>query len=96
MKLQPVGNRVLVKLDKMKQEVGGIFLPDFDRDKINIGTVIELGTGKINKKGKQIPFSVSVGDKVILSNTLDRITLNEEGNVYDIYRQDEVIGVINE
>ena len=95
MKIEPVGNRVLVNLKKQNSDIGGIIIPDIVEQEINIGEVLALGTGKI-VNGKQIPWEVEVGDKVILNNTLDKIKILEGGVEFCVYRQDEIVGVIYE
>lgn len=66
--ITPLGTRVLVKrieLDEQKSE-GGIFLPDTAKEKPQEAEVVSLGNGK-NDEGQVIEFSVSVGDKVLIS-----------------------------
>ena len=66
--IRPLGTRVLVKRiedDEQKSE-GGIFLPDSAKEKPQDAEVIALGTGK-DEDGKEIEFTVKVGDKVLIS-----------------------------
>ncbi|MBM4463467.1 MAG: co-chaperone GroES [Chloroflexi bacterium] len=65
-KLQPLGDRVVVKATK-QQEVtkGGIVLPDTAKDKPQEGTVIAVGPGKLTEDGKRIAMDIAVNDKVI-------------------------------
>ena len=68
-KIQPIGDRVLVKYveDEAEQSRGGIIIPDSAKEKPQQAEVIALGTGKKDEKGKVMPFEVKVGDKVLIS-----------------------------
>jgi len=63
MKIKPVGERVLLKIEKIKEEKtkSGIYLPKTNEDKKQ-GIVSEVGVGK---DGKEIPLRV--GEKVLYS-----------------------------
>lgn len=63
MKIYPIGERVLIKIEKSKEEVtkSGIYLPKSDEEKKQ-GIVVEVGT---NKDGKPLPLNK--GDKVLYS-----------------------------
>ncbi|MEM3113078.1 MAG: co-chaperone GroES [Candidatus Pacearchaeota archaeon] len=63
MNIKPIGERVLIKIEKPKEEKtkSGIYLPKSDEEKKQ-GIVEEVGT---DKNGKQLPLSK--GDKVLYS-----------------------------
>jgi len=65
-KIQPLGERVLVK-PMAREEVsrGGIVLPDTVKEKPQEGEVLAVGAGKRSDKGEHIPMEVKVGDTVI-------------------------------
>jgi chaperonin GroES len=65
-KLQPLGDRVLVK-PSPREEVtkGGIVLPDTVKEKPQEGKVLAVGPGKMTDDGKRMPLDVKVGDTVI-------------------------------
>jgi len=67
-KLQPLGDRVVVK-PSAEEDVtkGGIILPDTAKEKPQRGVVIEVGPGRLDEEGKRIPMEVKKGDKVIYS-----------------------------
>jgi chaperonin GroES len=93
-KLQPLGNRVLLKRlpaeDKLK---GGIFLPDSAKQKQEQAKVIAVGTGKKDKSGKLIPISVKPGDIVLMEKySGQEVTLSDED--YIIVKADDLIAVI--
>ncbi len=67
MKIQPLGDRVLIKL-KEKEDVtaSGIFLPDtVDKKEKAEGKVIATGPGKMLESGERAAIEVSVGDNVL-------------------------------
>ncbi|MEM3405899.1 MAG: co-chaperone GroES [Candidatus Pacearchaeota archaeon] len=63
MKIQPIGERVLLKIEKQKEEKtkSGLYLPKSDEDKKE-GIVMEVGK---DKEGKDLPLKK--GDKVLYS-----------------------------
>jgi chaperonin GroES len=65
-KLQPLGDRVLVKpIPREEVTKGGIVLPDTVKEKPQEGEVLAVGPGKMTDDGNRIPLDVKVGDKVI-------------------------------
>ena len=64
-KIQPLGDRVLVKAIEEKEQIkGGIIIPDAAKEKSLEAEVVALGTGRTKDDGSKIPFEVKVGDKV--------------------------------
>lgn len=65
-KLQPLGDRVLVKpIEKEEKTKSGIYLPDTAKEKPQEGEVIAVGPGKMTDDGKRVPMDLKVGDRVI-------------------------------
>ncbi len=65
-KIQPLGSRVLIKATA-KEEVtaSGIVLPDtMTKERPQMGEVLAVGPGGLNKDGVMVPVSVKVGQKV--------------------------------
>lgn len=64
-KLRPLYDNIVVKR-KEQQNVtaSGIILPDSAKEELQMGTVVEVGAGKINKEGNRIAMDVKVGDQV--------------------------------
>ena len=67
--IRPLGMRVLVKRieDGEQKSEGGIFLPDSAKEKPQDAKIIAVGTGGKDEEGKDIEFTVKVGDKVLIS-----------------------------
>lgn len=66
MRLRPVQDEVLVKLDPFEKEFGdsGIVRPDIAYDKQMWGTVRGVGKGYRDKKGRFIPTTLKIGQRV--------------------------------
>ncbi|MDR0447849.1 MAG: co-chaperone GroES [Treponema sp.] len=61
MKVKPLADRVLVKLEKNEAKTaGGIIIPDTAQEKTQQGTVVEAGPGTEKEK-----VTVKSGDKVM-------------------------------
>ncbi len=69
MKLQPLGDRVVVQAteDAESRTPSGLVIPDTAKEKPQIGEVIAVGPGARDEDGDRIPMDVSVGDKVLYS-----------------------------
>lgn len=69
MKLQPLGDRVVVKAenDLDSRTPSGLVIPDTAKEKPQIGSVIAVGPGAFNDEGARMPMDVKEGDKVLYS-----------------------------
>jgi chaperonin GroES len=95
MKIQPLGERVLVEPIKEDSQVkGGIIIPDTAKEKPQQGKVIALGTGKLDDDGKKIPFNVKKGDKVLMPQYGGQ-QIKIDDKEYQIMREDDILAVIN-
>lgn len=93
-KLQPLGNRVLVRrLEKEEKLKGGIILPDSAKKKQEQAEVVAVGPGKKDKTGKFIPSGIKVGDIVLMEKySGQEVTLND--HEYIIVRSDDLIAIV--
>ena len=68
MKLQPLGDRLIVEvLEEEQTTVSGIVLPDTAKEKPQRGKVLSVGPGSRDEAGKYIKMDVEKGDEVIFS-----------------------------
>jgi len=94
MKIQPLGDRVLVepvKEDEVKK--GGIIIPDTAKEKPQQGKVIAVGSGKLDDNGKVIPFHVKKGDKILMPK-YGGTEIKIDNKDYLILREEDILGVI--
>ena len=92
--VKPLGDRVLVQsLEEQEVKKGGIIIPDTAREKPQEGTVVAVGTGKLDDNGKKIDFTVRVGDKVLISK-YGGTEIKIDGENYLIMREDDNLGII--
>lgn len=96
-RIRPISDRVLVKLEPEKKEIGdsGISIPDAATSKPLWGTVSAAGPGRITKKGSFIPMPLRIGDRVCVpwrSGSDMKIGSNE----YVMARLNDVIAIEGE
>jgi chaperonin GroES len=95
MKIQPLGDRVLVEpLKEEETKKGGIIIPDTAKEKPQEGKVIAIGTGKLDDKGNKIPFNVKKGDKVLMPK-YGGTEVKYDGKEFQIVREDDLLGIID-
>lgn len=89
MNIQPLGDRVLVKvLETEETTASGIVLPDSAKEKKAEGEVIAIGNGEDVKE-----LGLSVGDKVLFGKySGDEVEVDDVE--YKIIKDDEVLAVI--
>ena len=92
--IQPLGDRVLLELSENTDEMkGGILIPDTAKEKPQEYVVVALGTGKLDDKGKKIPFDVKAGDHVLTSR-YGGTEVKVGDKEYKIVGQDDILAVI--
>jgi len=88
---KPLGDRVLVKrLEGEERTEGGIIIPEAAKERAQIGEVIAVGPGRLDRDGKIIPMNVNVGDKVYFG----KYSGTEAGDDYIIMREEDILGII--
>jgi chaperonin GroES len=93
-KVKPLGDRVLIRpLEEKDVKKGGIIIPDTAKEKPQEGTVVAVGTGKLDDSGKKIEFNVKVGDKVLISK-YGGTEIKIDGENHLIVREDDILGII--
>ena len=92
--VKPLGDRVLIQpLDEKEGKKGAIIIPDTAKEKPQEGTVVAVGTGKLDDSGKKIKFNVKAGDKVLISK-YGGTEIKIDGENYLIMREDDILGII--
>jgi chaperonin GroES len=90
-KLQPMGNRLVVKpMQSEEKTKSGIYLPDTAKEKPQEGKVIAVGPGRVTDEGKRIPMEVEVGDTIIYAKYGgSEIKIDDEELI--ILREDDIL-----
>lgn len=94
-KLRPLADRVLVKRSKHEERTtGGIILPDTAKEKQELGEVIAVGPGKLDKDGKRMEIPVKVGDKVMWDKFSGNEVKIEDEDDFVIVKADDIIATL--
>ncbi|MBL7156672.1 MAG: co-chaperone GroES [Candidatus Omnitrophica bacterium] len=94
MKVQPLGDRILVEVLEAKEKTkGGIVLPDTAKEKPQEAKVVAVGKGRIKEDGKVVPLEVKAGDKILFGKySGTEITIDE--NEYMILKEEDVLAIV--
>jgi chaperonin GroES len=96
MKLQPLGDRVVVEREEAKgMTAGGIVLPDTAKDKPQKGKVVAVGDGRVAKDGKRRPLQVKIGDQVLFTSYAGEEFKIEGDQKVLLMREDDILAVID-
>jgi chaperonin GroES len=95
MKVQPLGDRVVVEREEAQEKTaGGIVLPDTAKDKPQQGKVVAIGDGRLTKDGQRRPLQVKVGDRVLFTSYAgDEFKLDGDRKVL-LMREDDILAVV--
>lgn len=96
MAIQPLGDRVLVKLmDEQEKSPGGIILPDTAKEKPQEGKVVAVGKGRLLEDGTVRPLEIKVGDTVLFAK-YSGTEIGEDQKEFTILREDDILAVLKE
>jgi len=95
-KLQPLGDRVVVRREKAEDvTAGGIVLPDSAKDKPARGTIVSVGDGRVLDDGSRSHFQVKVRDRVLFSSYAgEQFKLGDDELL--LMREEDILAVIEE
>lgn len=94
MKLQPLADRVVVKLaEKEEKTAGGVLLPDTAKEKPQEAEVIAVGKGRTLDNGTTIAPEVKVGDRVIFAK-YSGTEVKLDGEEYLILRESDILATL--
>jgi chaperonin GroES len=96
MKLQPLGDRVVVRPteDVESRTPSGLVIPDTAKEKPQIGEVIAVGPGARDEDGDRIPMDVSVGDRVLYSKFAGT-EVKLDSDEYLVLSERDLLAVVN-
>ena len=89
MKIKPLADRVIVKLEKNEAKTaGGIIIPDTAQEKTQQGLVIEVGPGT-----EKIKMTVKNGDRVMYDKYAGS-QIKIDGEEHLIVKMSDIIAII--
>ena len=92
--LQPIGDRVIVKVKKEEEEtVGGIVLASNAKEKPTEGEVVAVGEGAFATNGDKLPMTVKVGDTV-LYDKYSGTNVKYEGEKYLVLHEKDILAIV--
>lgn len=92
-KIQPLADRVLVKvLEAEEKTKGGIVLPDTAKEKPQEAEVVAVGKGKV-QDGKNVPLEVKEGDKILFGK-YSGTEFTIEGEEYLMLKEEDILAII--
>ena len=94
MKIQPLGDRVVIEASEAKEKTkGGIVLPDTAKEKPQEGKVVAVGKGRVADDGKIIPLEAKVGDKVLYGK-YSGTEVNIDEKEYLIVKEEDILAIV--
>src|SRR5215217_6779774 len=94
MQVRPLHDRILVKrLEEGEQQVGGIIIPDSAKEKPQRGTVVAIGSGKINDEGARVALDLKAGDAILFGKYSGH-EVKLDGVDYLIMKEDDVLAAL--
>lgn len=95
MKLQPLGDRVVVKtLDELESKTpSGLVIPDTAKEKPQVGEVLAVGPGALDEDGKRLPMDVEVGQNVLYSK-YGGTEVKMDGEEYLVLSARDVLAIV--
>lgn len=102
--MKMTSNKVLVRLDPPRLKVSGgiVILADNATERPLVGTVISVGPGKTDKKGRIVPMEVKVGDRVALpSHRGTGVRIGAEENKkfwggHTVIEEEYILGIVED
>ena len=95
MKLQPLGDRVVVKAQEEDEArtPSGLVIPDTAKEKPQLGEVLAVGPGALNEDGDRMPMDVSKGDVVVYSK-FGGTEVKVDGQEYLILSSRDLLAIV--
>ena len=93
-KIQPLGDRVVVERDDAEEiTAGGIVLPDAAKDKPTRGKVVSVGNGRLLDDGTRKALQVKKGDRILFTSYAgEQFKLGEQELL--LMREEDILAVI--
>ena len=93
--IKAVFDNIVIKNDETGDKMyGSIVIPDMGKEMPHIGTIIDVGPGRINDSGTLIPTTFKVGDRVILPK-IGPVRVEFDGEEYLVTSEKNVLALID-
>ena len=90
----PLGDKVIISpQEEGEQMYGNIVVPDNDKEKPEIGTVLAVGQGRYSTDGTLIPNRIEVGVTVMVPKFGAQV-VTVENETYIVASENDIIGII--
>jgi len=94
MKIQPLADRIVVKVLEAKNVTkGGIVLPDTAKEKPQEAEVVAVGKGRVSDDGKTIAPEVKAGDKILFGK-YSGTEITMDGTEYLILKEEDILAIV--
>ena len=95
-KLQPLGDRVVVEREESESKTaGGIVLPDSAKNKPARGTIVSVGNGRLLDDGTRGKLQVKVGDRVLFTSWAGDEFRERRGDEILLMREEDILAVLD-
>jgi|SRR4051812_18891474 len=96
LKLQPLGDRVVVRREESEQRTaGGIVLPDTAKEKPTRGVVEAVGNGKLLDDGSRGKLQVQPGDRVLFTSWAGE-TFKVSDEELLLMREEDILAILDD
>jgi len=91
--IRPLGDKLIVDVDEEETTSGGIIIAHSKNDGLATGTVLAIGKGTYDKKGKFIETEVQPGTRIVFNLGSGEI-IKHDDNEYVTIHENEILGTI--
>ena len=92
--IKPLADRVLIEpLPAETTTASGLIIPDSAKEKPQLGKVLAVGPGKLNRDGGRIPMTVKVGDTVMFTK-YGPTEVKHEGKELLFVDEDSILAIV--
>ncbi len=94
MAIQPLGDRIVVKLLEQEEKTkGGIILPDVAKEKPQEGKIVAVGKGRLLEGGSTKPLEVRVGDRILFAR-YSGSEVTHGNDEFLIVKEDDILAIV--
>lgn len=95
MSIQPLGDRIVVKVLEPKEvSKGGILLPETAKEKPQEAKVIAVGKGRMADNGQIVALEVKVGDRVLYGKYSGTEITTTDGEELLIMKEEDILAIV--